>query len=181
MTALYKHLVLLVLFSLLAGASWVVAWYANASLSAMRDAKVAARAAVQQEMRDNASAALLHSAVEESTDMRTQLERVASADVVSLATAITQAATAAGAVVRVTDVGPVPDIDVGRAKQTGVHTVGYSVEATGTFAQLASVVALLETLPAPSSVDQFTLARVSGGNGWRLSVRLRVLTAVSAT
>lgn len=181
MTPLHKHLALLILFSLLAGVSWVVAWYAGASLIAMRDTKAAARAAIQQETRDNASAALLHSAVEESSDVRAQLEAAANTDVVSLAAAIEQAGRAAGAAVRVTDVGPAPDTDAARAKQTGVHTVSYSVEATGTFAQLASVVALLEILPAPSSVDQFTLARIPDGKGWRLSVRLRVLTTASAT
>lgn len=181
MTALHKHLALLVLLSLLAGVSWAVAWYAGTSLVTMRDAKVAARAAMQQEMRDAASAALLHSAVEESTDVRAQLEEAANVDVVSLATAIEQAGRVTGAAVRVTDVAPVPDADAARAKQTGVHTVGYTVEATGTFTQLASTIALLETLPAPSSIDQFTLTRVPDSKGWRLSVRLRVLTAASAT
>lgn len=181
MTALYRHLALLILFSLLAGVSWVVAWYASTSLMAMRDAKAAAYAAVQQETRDTASAALLHSAVEESADARARLERAARVDVVSLAAAVEEIGKATGASVRVADVDTVPDADAKRAKETGVHTVGYAVEATGTFAQLSSVVTLLETLPAPAFIEQFMLVRAADGSGWRLSVRLRVLTAASVT
>lgn len=181
MTALRRHLIVLVSFAALAGIAWVIAWYAHARILSLRDARAAQVEAARQDEQARSSAALLHSAVEESTRAREQLDAVASADVVSVASSIESTGSAAGARVRVTGVAPVPDADAARAKKTGVHTVGYTIEGTGTFSQLMEVLQRLETLPAPSVLEQVTLARASEGALWRLSVRLRVLTSVSAS
>lgn len=182
MKVLRAHIIMLVTFGVLAGAAWVGAWYAYRSVLALRDAKAAAAEAAQKEERTRASAALLRSAVEESAPARAKLEALAHADVVGIASAIESAGKAAGAKVRVSDVSPLPDGDAQRASLTGVHTVGYAIEGTGTFQQLMTVVELLESLPAPAFIEQLTLARAQGGvPGWKLTIRLRVLTAMSAS
>lgn len=182
MKALRRHIILLVLLGIVAGVAWAGAWYASSAILSLRDAKATTVAAAQKEERARASAALLHSAVAESADVRAKMETLSRADVVSLASTIESTGKATGAKVHVVDVGPLPDKDAQRAAQTGVHTVGYSVEGTGTFPQLMAVVELLETLPAPTIIDQFSLSRATdAATGWRLTMRLRVFTAMNAS
>lgn len=190
MTRERKHFIIVGVLAVLAGAAWGCAWYLVGVVETARDAKIAAIEAAQKTAQARASSALLHSAAQESALARTRLDTFTHTDVVSMASIIEAVGKPVGAVIHVTGVGPTTDRDSKLAAFTGVHAVAYSVEAQGSFRQLMAALEVLENLPAPSSIEQFTIAR--GGDkqapgakategAWHLTMRIRMLTTVSAS
>lgn len=60
-------------------------------------------------------------------------------------------------------------------KGTDLRAVNVTAHVEGTFAQLFSVLTLLETMPAPGTVDSLEFVR-SHSSPWRLVVRCHILT-----
>jgi len=166
---------------MLAGISWACAWHVHRTILAQRIEHQALLAAQEQMNREKAVASALRSTVNETVHTRERLDRYAHTDVVSTASAIEAAGKAAGASARVIDVSQVPDRDSGLASATGAHSIGYTVDARGSFQQLMTLLQLLEVLPAPAVIDQFSLARNlepgAKSGSWRMNLRLRLVTS----
>lgn len=185
MNAIHRHVVLAVLATVLAGIAWAGAWYAFRMIVAGQTEHRDMLIMAQKAERESAVAAQLRTAVAQSEQERSQLEMLSRADVVSVASAIEAAGKSVGATARVVDVDAIPDKDPQLAEITGVHAIGYAVDARGSFQQLMSLLQLLEVLPAPSTIEQFTLSKDTEAGAragaWRLVLRLRLLTTEKAT
>lgn len=164
----------------LAGVAWACAWYVHRTILARRVENQTLLVAQEQMNREKAAAALLHATVNETAVMRERLDAYARTDVVSTASAIEAAGKAAGASARVIDVSQMSERDPALAGITNARSIGYTVDARGSFQQLMTLLQLLEVLPAPAAIDQFSLAKNNEpgakAGSWRMNLRLRLIT-----
>lgn len=102
-------------------------------------------------------------------------------DFLSLADALVAAGSDAGVVLRVSNATPesLPLQDKGAA--SSLSAIQFTVESDGTFTKLLNALALLETLPLPSQVEDVSFDHTDGkpDQPWNMKVRLRILTNLS--
>jgi hypothetical protein len=127
----------------------------------------------EQASQKQMSAIRTRALAEETKDERAELERLLGSDVVALANTIESAGKSAGVAVRISDALPESAGNI-------MQAVGFVIEAQAGFASLMRVVAVLESLPLPVSIEQLELEHTAGSGGnagsWRLSARLRILS-----
>lgn len=120
------------------------------------------------------SAARLRSSVESSETERAAIESLVDISILRAVEVIEQAGRAAGA----------SDVSIGEATPSsapeGLSAIVIVVNASGSFSTLMRAIALFETLPIPAALEQFELQKIDQTNTWRLTARLRVLSAPSS-
>ncbi|MBI2612949.1 hypothetical protein HYW59_04055 [Candidatus Kaiserbacteria bacterium] len=132
---------------------------------------------MEQEELEHASALRLHALARETKDARTRLEQLSDSDLVEILDTIESLARDTGIPI---GIGQAPSISSTEASP--IRVASFIIEAQGTFSQVAQVVALLESLPTPSSLDELQLERqgsVEGGKSaksWHMVTQMRFFT-----
>lgn len=155
--------------------AWGLVGLCTWTIFAAKDARIFRNADSEQTALRQASALRTHALARDTKDVRAQLEAYAYLDVLSIVDTIES-------VKKDARVG----IDIGQALSAGenatslAHTVGFIVEARGSFSAITHAAALLQSLPIPSAVDQMQFERMQDAAGspnlWRLTARMRVFT-----
>ena len=151
--------------------AWVGYGFLVVQLSSERTAYGKALARDEEESLRGESAARLRATVQGTEAERTAIEGLVAISILQAVEVVEQAGRAAG----------IPNAVVGEASPLGSDANGPSavsivVNGSGPFQSLVRGVNLLETLPIPASLEQFSLEKAESG-GWRLTARLRVLTS----
>ncbi|OGG72829.1 hypothetical protein A3A38_02570 [Candidatus Kaiserbacteria bacterium RIFCSPLOWO2_01_FULL_53_17] len=142
------------------------------NLSGERAELARARDAAREEGLRGESAARLRATIQDSEAERAALESVVRVPILEAVEAIESAGKKAGAA----------EVSIGNASPSagmpaGVMAVSVVVNARGSFAALVRMLNVLETLPIPSTLEQFELEKVD--SSWRLTARLRLIVASS--
>ncbi len=116
---------------------------------------------------------------------RAELNAIAVVDPASLADMITSAGESSGIHIAITDANSLsgaPTIPTAGASPT--QAFSFIANSTGSFASMMYAVALLESLPAPSVVQQFQLTESPNAPGapagkplWQMNAQIKVVTA----
>ncbi len=113
---------------------------------------------------------------------RTRLNAILGVDLVTMINTIEAAGNSAGVQSKVSDAA----LSGTQPVQNGepVRGVVFSVQASGSYAQVMRAAKLYEALPLLSTVDQMEIERVQSGESktavWNMLVRIRVLTTSSS-
>lgn len=163
-------------------AAWTGVWFLDASIAENAQAHTQNKQSADQKLSLDAVAARTRALIQDTADARTELAALSNTDVLAAAKLIESVGVPAGVTVRVSDAAAEHPATVAGAGDHPLHAIGFTVESDGSFAALMRVVALLHTLPLPTSVEQLDLARApDDGNGktvrWHLSARIRLLTS----
>ncbi|MDO8552537.1 MAG: hypothetical protein Q7S01_03325 [bacterium] len=177
------------IFSWMAAVAAVAAWagvvmYAS-WISGQLDARQSLATDVESISAREMAAARLHALARETNALRLQLDNLANPDVISVANVIDSIGKISGSKLKIG--GVIQEYAAQNASASdapALHAVGFAVEAEGTFASLIHAAKLLETLPAPSSVQglEFERAPLTTDSGsakpavWRLTAHIRVFT-----
>lgn len=122
------------------------------------------------------TAARLHSIMRQSADDRAALNEFVSSDIVHLVDVVSATGDAAGVTFAISEASPDNKV------APPLSAVAVVASASGTFTKLVRAVALVQTIPAPVSLDQFELRHSSGtGNTWQLSMRLHLFAEADTT
>lgn len=131
------------------------------------------------------SAALrLHALSRDTKDARAQLDELVQADFLAIADTIEGVGKISGVKIKIGGAAPESGQQPQALNSPALNAVDFVVEAEGSFAKLMHTVALFETLPVLSSIQNLELERVSVSSeagaskkaAWRLSGRIKVLT-----
>src|SRR3989344_7592842 len=159
---------------LLALLLWSGVLYFARTISAAAEGHRDDLAGMEQQTAEQAAALRLHALSRETKDDRSRLDALSSFDLAEILDAIEALARDVGVPVEITQA---PSITSSEASP--IRTAVFSIEAQGTFAEVARVVALLETMPIPSSLDEVRLERVALSatrSAWRTIITVRFLT-----
>ena len=164
---------LLVLSLVLAGAAWGSYAYGLSIVNTERASIIATQEAESQASTvmsaERATKALAH----ETEEGRAALAQIASGkDAIAVIGMLEELGRAAHTSLIVDSVG----VDTS-LKGSDLRAVNVSVHADGAFAQLFSLLTLLETMPAPGTVDALEFSKGDTAP-WRLTVRSHILTKV---
>lgn len=164
------------LIALFALSVWGSVGYFAWTISVEAKAHGSAIAGMEQKTAEHAFALRLHALARETKNERSRLEEISRADLAGILDIIESISKDSGVSVEITEA---PSIS--RIESSIIRAMSLSVEARGTFAQVARVVALLETIPIPSAVDGLRFERTAGAEGsarssWRLIAYVRLLT-----
>ena len=130
-----------------------------------------------------------HTLAHEVAPARAQLETLLQTDPLSLVALIGQAGRDAHVALEVSDASPesayVPTTARGHGAPIGPPppaTIGFTVNADGTFTSLVQAALFLELLPVPSAITELDVSSEPTGAGvsrgkWHLNAHLRILTA----
>lgn len=162
--------------------AWGGVWYLYGSILAAADAHAATQLNAESQAARDAMQARTRALALDTMDARAALLESAHADIISSAKLIESVGPLARATVKVSgaaaESGVVQSVGAGRQ----IHAVGFSVEVTGSFANVLKAAQMLETLPLPATIEQFDLSRVppdASGTApaqWRLNERIRLFT-----
>jgi hypothetical protein len=159
---------------IMALALWGVFGFLVYDLYSERSELVLAQASAREESLRGESATRLRATIQDTAAERAALERMVSIPVLAAVETIESAGKKAGA----TEVSIGSASPAGGAMPEGTMAVSVVVNARGSFAALMRTLRVFETLPIPSTIEQFELEYVN--NAWRLSARLRLIAAASA-
>lgn len=136
---------------------------------------------IEQVSAKQMSALRLRTLAAETATERAEFERLLNVDVIGLATTIESAGAKAGVTVRISDALPERIANPDNVQGADLQSVGFIIEANGSFTALMRVVAAFERLALPSSIEQVELERLTGTSEgtWRLSARLRTFTTAA--
>lgn len=171
------------IFLTLAVCSWVgvgfFAWNIM-SLNAQRALNIAAQ---KNSTNETGVATWVYTTTANTQQERGQLESYVNMDPVALIKTLTTTAKAIKFDIAVTSAGS--EGGTGQIQPSGTHSFGFITQSQGTFSSLMRGVQLLETLPAPSAIQQLELIRsvpltnstsTRGGDSWNMNVHVQVLT-----
>lgn len=133
-------------------------------------------ASMEQEELESATALRLHALARDTKDERAKLEQISGADILEILDTIEALARDTGVPIQT----GAPSISSNEASP--VRVASFIVEAQGTFTQVAQAVALLESLPVPSALDELQLERTPDREGskparnWRVVTQVRIFT-----
>jgi hypothetical protein len=163
--------------------AWLLVIYgANMIRASATDSANAARSARTQSSQLELNARI-HSIASSTAQGRDTLETILSTDVVSIVDTIDAVGSVTGVSARVTDAAPgtVQQIKDGPA----LHSVTFSIEGSGTFAQIMRAVTLYEQLPLLSTVDYVEISHNGGEDQkvspWSFKLHIRVMTSAQVT
>ncbi|MEK7155851.1 MAG: hypothetical protein AAB734_03135 [Patescibacteria group bacterium] len=154
----------------LAVAAWGACGYFAMIVQGDRTEYTSASARAEEESMREENAARLRSTIQGTEIERAALESLVGVTILDAVETIEAAAKQAGA----------SDVKIGEASTQSTSTqklssVSVTVTASGSFVAVMRAVALLETLPLPSTIEQFDLSK--SDSAWRLTARLRVTLA----
>ena len=154
--------------------AWVGVAYFASTISSDELARAAAIETMQQSSMKGASTVRTHALAQETQGERAMLDQLLSADVVGIANMIEAAGKAAGVKAKLGDAQfeNTPSADQGPK----INAVGFVVQAEGKFSALMQATQLLESLPAPSSVQRLDIEKTPGSASWHMNAYIRVLT-----
>jgi hypothetical protein len=162
---------LLILSLICALAAWGAYAYGLAAVNAEHDSVAAIRVADSQSSNRLATDRANKSLLRETEDGRKKLSQIAAGkDAIAVIGMLEGLGKTANTVLVVDSVG----VDAS-LKGTDLRAVNVTAHAEGSFSQLFSVLKLLETMPAPGTVDSVELVH-NDSSLWRLVVRCHILT-----
>lgn len=155
---------------LLAVGAWVGCAYLYISLSKLRFEYADRSILAEQEADRQESSARLRALVQGTEVERAALESIVGVRIVDAAETVEVALRDAGA----------QEVEISEANASvpnaqGISSVSMGVSATGSFASVMRAVLLLESLPLPSTIEQFEI--VKNEERWRMVARLKLLLA----
>lgn len=162
--------------ALLALFVWGGVGYFAWTISIEAEAHRSTIAGMEQKTAENAFSLRLHALARETKNERSRLEEISRTDLAGILDGIERLSKDSGIPMEITQA---PSIS--RMESSTMRVLSLSVEALGTFAQVARAVALLETIPIPSTVDELRFERTAGAEGaarssWRMIASVRFLT-----
>lgn len=159
---------------LVALALWGVFGFLVYDVYGERAELVLAQTTSREESLRGESAARLRATIQDTEGERAALESVVKVPILAAVETIESVGRKAGATE--VSIGNASPVDAGMPE--GVMAVSMVVNARGSFGALIRTLSVFETLPMPSTLEQFELEHVD--NAWRLSARLRLVVAASA-
>lgn len=164
------------LIAMLALFVWGSVGYFAWTISAEAEAHRSTIAGMEQKTAEHAFALRLHALARETKNERLRLEEISRTDLAGILDGIERLSKDSGVSVEITQAPSISTVE-----SSTMRVLSLSVETLGTFAQVARVVALLETMPIPSTVDELRFERTSGADGaarssWRMIASVRFLT-----
>lgn len=152
----------------------IVAWggciYLYSSLDKLRFEYADRSILAEQEADRQESSARLRALVQGTEVERAALESIIGVRIVDAAETVEVALRDAG-----TQEVEISEANAGAPNTQGISTVSMGVSATGSFASVMRAVLLLESLPLPSTIDQFEIVQNEGK--WRMVARLKLSLA----
>lgn len=139
--------------------------------------RAAALSLLSDTVAQNHREAQIQSAVASTADDRAVLQAFTQVDPVALASLIKASGTSIGDEIDLGNAVPQP-----RSSKSVLDAFSFTAQAQGSFASLMRVLNILETLPAPASVQDMNLSVVPEMGGptlWNLQVQIRVFTSSS--
>lgn len=126
----------------------------------------------------------LHALARDTKSAREQMDFLAKTEILRIADMIEGVGKFAGVEIKISGASPEPTQPQTNGKTPSPRAVDFLVETEGTFASLMHAAALLENLPAISSVQNLELERVQNYDSpaknktpfWRLNARVKVIT-----
>ena len=166
---------------LLASLAWAGVVYFDLSIQDSAQQSIELQNSAQTVNDQEATAIQLRQLAKQMTPAHTALQATLASDPLSLASMITTAGKDAGIILSVNNASaddstasPVGDV-------SHIASVGFALEATGSFGALLRAINLLEALPVPSNIKQADLDLVQNAGAksasWHLLLHVRVLTA----
>jgi hypothetical protein len=152
---------------------WTLTLYAFWSIEQQKKAHVIFVSGAQEEIRLIAQSSRLRGLLNDTKNDRTTLQGIISADVIALVDAIDAVGKTVNLNVQVSNVQPEAQ-KKGALPGTAIP-VTLVVQSEGTFPEITRLVELLNALSIPTTIQQVELVR--SGSLWRLTARLKVLTA----
>lgn len=161
---------------LLAFATWSGVGYFAWVITAVAEEHAARIASVEQEKLEHESALRLHTLARETKEGRMQLDELAEQSIIEILDAVEAISKDARIPL---EIGQAPSILANEAPI--VKTASFAIESRGTFGQISQAIALLESFPIPSSVDELHIERLQSADvkakgAWRLVARMRFFT-----
>ena len=154
----------------LAIAAWGGCVYLYTSLGTLRFEYADRAILAEQETDRQESSARLRSLVQGTEVERAALESIVGVRIVDAAETVEIALRDAG-----TQEVEISEANAGAPNTQGISSVSMGVSATGSFASVMRAVLLLESLPLPSTIEQFEI--VQNEDKWRMSARLKLSLA----
>ncbi len=161
--------------AILAVLSWCAFGYAAFRLHASAQALEAQKMSAIESGARSASALRIEEVLDETTTERAVLAGVLSPELLAIADMIEAVGPLSGAELSIGNATRQSDVG---SPDAPIHVVTVVARAEGTFAEIIHALALLETLPAPVSLDEFELEHASQkGASWDATIRLRIFTS----
>ncbi len=163
---------------LLAVLLWVGVFYFAWTISRAAEEHRAQIAGMERQSAEHSAALQLHALARATREERAKLEELSNADLLEILDTIEALARDTGISIQI---GQAPSIT--GSESSPLRTASFTIEARGSFTQVAHVVAFLESLPIPSALDELQFERLpSPGSGkpdrslWRGVTKMRFLT-----
>lgn len=166
----------------LALSGWAGVWYLWSAIGDAATTHAATQDSADSTSAKSAANARVRALALDTATARQALMRSAHADIVSSAKVIESVGAAAHVSLKVSGAFAEQASPPPSAAAYPLHAIGFSVEATGSFAAVMKAAELLDTLPLSTTVEQFDIAQIpqdpsaKGGTQWRLTERIRLLT-----
>ena len=149
-------------------------------ISSLESAHTASIQSSQKSAAEAAQVSYLHKVVSSTADERAQLDSITMVDPSALANMVNTAGTSTGVDLKISNAsaGNVSSVD----GKTAAQTFSFLVTSQGSFSSVMYAAALLESLPVPSSVLQYTITHSSDtagaakGGGWQMNAQVQILS-----
>ena len=163
---------------LLALCAWAAAIFFLSDISSRLTARAQALSSSSIQNAQQVNLIELHAIAQDTASGRAALDQLVGTDVVGIANAIQTAGQTAGTKTIIGSATALSHQD----KTSGVSSLEFVVQSTGTFAQVWRAAQLFGTLPLPASVEELDFEEMPGtgaaANGsWQLTARIMVLTS----
>ena len=155
--------------------AWILVFFFIWHIEEKKQLLRSSQASVARLESERTSSLQLVSMARDTKDVRSRLDALVRVEVVSMVDTIDTVGKDAGVFIQIGQAIPES------AKNGPLRSVTFQMSAEGSFAALSRAIALFETLPIPSSVEQvrftYTGGSDSGAKGrWHMSARLRIMT-----
>lgn len=161
--------------------SWGAAGYAVWYVGGLSDTYALEKAERADAENREASATRINSLIVQTASERARLDALVGKDLVSVVELIEGVGAFSGSVVRVDDVSEMnASVD---GPRPALHTLRVLASARGSFDNMMHTALLLESLPAPVLIEEFSFEHTPGeGAGeWNLLVRMQIVTSKDIT
>ena len=159
---------------------WVGVGYFSRAISVEESERALRKADVENASAAQTTALKLHALARETKPMREKLSDITRADAIEILHEIEGVARDSGIPIGIRQALTTSAPD----SASSLRSAAFVVETEGTFSEVIHAVALLDTLPAPSLINQLQLEKVSAtaeaarksGSRWRAVVHMNFLT-----
>lgn len=167
-----------------AAMAWVGVVLFVGMISTLESRRSSLESSTQDQMSQANQDAFIHSFMANSTTERAELDSLSRIDPSSFAQMITGVGAGSGAAISITSATQGASVQVDTA--SAVDSYVFLVSAQGTFSSVMRAGKLLETIPAPSTIEQieFTHAPTAAGGSakpdqWEVNAQIQVLSETS--